>query len=405
MQHEPVVEVAPSFPALDTLRALGALAVLTTHVTFQSGAYLQHGVWGFLFSRLDVGVAIFFVLSGFLLSRPHLARAALGRPGPATGRYYWKRFLRIYPVYVVTVVIALGLIDENADAGVREWIRTLLLADVYTQPTFPQGLTQMWSLAAEVAFYALLPLLMVAAVGRRPQALAPRRVVVLLAVLTALCVWWHLQLGQAVADVSPGLPMSWLPSYLTWFAVGIGLALLQVRHEAGGPPSGPLRLARALGSSPGASWAMIGGLMLLAATPLAGPALLFAATPAESLFKNVVYAAVGALMVGATVFAPATGTYARVLSAPALRHLGHISYSTFCIHLPILYMVMAVGDFELFGGHGFEIWTATLVLSLAASELLYRMVEKPAHRLRSVRPRWRRRSTHPNGSKHAATTR
>lgn len=399
------VEVAPAFPVLDTLRAVGAMAVLTTHVTFQSGDYLQHGVWGFLFSRLDVGVAIFFVLSGFLLSRPHLARAAVGLARPATGRYYWKRLVRIYPVYVVTALLALSLIDDNADAGPGDWVRTLLLADIYAETRLPQGLTQMWSLSVEVAFYAVLPLLMLLAVGRAERAPRPARVWLLLALLTVVSVWWHLDLGARVAEVSPGLPMSWLPGYLTWFAVGVGLALLHVQHQAGGPTSPALRLVRALGSSPGASWAMAAALMLLTATPLAGPALLFVATPAESLFKHLVYAVVAALLVATGVFASGAGLFSRVMTSPALRHLGHISYATFCIHLPVLHVVMAVTGYELFDGHGVQIWLATTVLSLAASELLYRLVEKPGLRLRNLSPLWRRRSRKPNGSKHAATRR
>jgi peptidoglycan/LPS O-acetylase OafA/YrhL len=399
----PGVELAPEFPALDTLRALGALAVLTTHVTFQSGDYLQHGVWGFLFSRLDVGVAIFFVLSGFLLSRPHLARAALGRPRPSTGRYYWKRLVRIYPVYVVTAVIALALIPDNAGRGVVAWVRTLLLADVYTETRLPQGLTQMWSLSVEVAFYAALPLLMLMAIGRAGRTPRAARVWAVLAALTTVSVSWHLQLGDRVAQVSPGLPMSWLPSYLTWFAVGIGLALLHVEDQAGGRPSAGLRLVRLLGAAPGASWAMAGALMLLTATPLAGPALLFVASPAESLFKHLVYAVVAALLVGTGVFAPREGLFAQVMRTPALRHLGHISFATFCIHLPILHLVMGVTGYQLFEGHGPQIWLATVGLSLVASELLYRLVEKPGLRLRNVAPPWRRRSRKPSGSSNPAT--
>ena len=81
--------MAPEFPVLDTLRAVGALAVLTTHAAFWSGDYTQHGVWGTLLARLDVGVAIFFVLSGFLLvaalPRPGRGRPARPRSGATTG--------------------------------------------------------------------------------------------------------------------------------------------------------------------------------------------------------------------------------------------------------------------------------------------------------------------------------
>ena len=99
----------PVFAVLDPLRAVGALAVLVTHATFWTGDYVRHGVLGSVLARLDVGVAIFFVLSGFLLSHHYLSRAWNREPAEPTGRYFWKRFLRIYPAYVVAVVAGDGL--------------------------------------------------------------------------------------------------------------------------------------------------------------------------------------------------------------------------------------------------------------------------------------------------------
>lgn len=397
------VELAPQFPVLDTLRAVGALAVLTTHTTFQSGDYLGNGVWGSLFGRLDVGVSIFFVLSGFLLARPWFARAAVARRHPSTGRYYWKRVLRIYPVYAVTAVIALGLIDDNAGATARAWVRTLLLADTYTQGELPHGLTQMWSLAVEVAFYAVLPLLMLLALGRRAP-LRTSRVLAVLGAMTAISFWWHLRLGDRVAAESTGIPMTWLPSYLTWFALGMGLALAHVLIQRDGTTRRPLRMLVTLGAMPGVCWAAVAGLMLVAATPLAGPTLLFVATPAESLTKHVIYAAIGALVVISGAFA-VPGRFTDMTSASLPRHVGHISYGVFCIHLPILHLVMTKGDFVLFGGHGLQIWALTVVASLAAAEMLYRLIEKPANRLKSLSsPRRRRSPQSPANSSATATT-
>lgn len=401
------VELAPLFPILDTLRAVGAVAVLTTHTAFQSGDYLGNGVWGSLLGRLDIGVALFFVLSGFLLARPWFARASLGLGSPPTGRYYWKRVLRIYPVYAVTAVLALGLIGENAGASVTDWVRTLLLADIYTQDELPHGLTQMWSLAVEVAFYAVLPLLMVAALGRRrSRSLRAPRVLALLGAMCVASVAWHVSLGDQVGDASPGIPMTWLPAFLTWFAVGMALALAHVLIQRDGATRAPLRALLTVGALPGVCWAAVAGLMLVASTPLAGPTLLFVATPSESLTKHLLYAAIGALVVTSGAFA-APGRFTEVMSARLPRHLGHISYGVFSIHLPVLYVVMTVGDFELFGGHGLQIWALTLVLSLAAAELLYRLVERPANRLRSMPPPWDRRSRHSQAktSATAATTR
>ena len=143
------VDLRHQFPVLDTWRAVGALAVLTTHTTFQTGTYLGHGIWGTLLARLDVGVAIFFVLSGFLLSRPWFARAgarrACTRPHAA---YFRKRFLRIYPVYFVTVVLALSLSGrERRHQSAGTWVANLLVADTYVRDQLPHGLTHMWSIS------------------------------------------------------------------------------------------------------------------------------------------------------------------------------------------------------------------------------------------------------------------
>jgi peptidoglycan/LPS O-acetylase OafA/YrhL len=398
------LDLAPQFPVLDTVRAIGALAVLTTHTAFESGDYVRHGIWGTLLSRLDVGVAVFLVLSGFLLSRPYLVRAAARLPRPGTGRYYWKRLLRIYPVYVVTVVIALGLLPENDGVGPGGWLRTLLLADSFTADRLPHGLTQMWSLAVEAAFYVVLPALMLAAVGQG-RSLRPGRVGAVLALMVAISCWWHLSLATLVDKVTGGVPMMWLPAYLTWFAVGVALALAHVLHQTSAVPGRVQRLLTTAGAMPGVCWTLVAGLMLAAATPLAGPSLLFVATAGESLTKHLLYALVGGLVVLTGVFAVADSRYARLMSAPLLRHLGHISFSTFCIHLPVLRWVMAVTGYHLFGGHGLQIWVLTVVLSLLASEALYRLVEKPGMRLKALRLPGGRETGQPNSAAQTASTR
>ena len=65
--------VEPRFPCFDGLRALAALAVFMTHVSFAGGANAPNLV-GVFFARMDGGVAVFFVLSGVLIYRP-FARA------------------------------------------------------------------------------------------------------------------------------------------------------------------------------------------------------------------------------------------------------------------------------------------------------------------------------------------
>jgi peptidoglycan/LPS O-acetylase OafA/YrhL len=375
------------FPVLDTLRAIGALAVLTTHTAFQAGEYLSNGVWGTLLARLDVGVAIFFVLSGFLLARPWLARAAADQPPPSTRRYYEKRFVRIYPVYVVTVVIALVAIPENDDAGFGTWVSSLVLADPYTSDRLPHGLTQMWSLTAEVAFYAILPLLMWGAVGSRGgRGLRPRRVLAVAAAMVVANVVWIYLLADPIQERTGAAPGLWLPAFSSWFAIGITLALAHVLHQQDRLPArarGVVDLAR----MPGVCWAMIGGLLLVAATPVAGPVMFQVGSHGQIMTKQLLYALIGGLMVLTGVFADGTSGYARCMSWYPLRHLGRISYGIFCIHLTVLAMIYGVTDYTVFGGDGLQVWALTVVLSVLAAEVLYRVIEAPAGRFSD---RWRR---------------
>ena len=374
----------PVFPVLDPLRAVGALAVVTTHATFWSGDYLRHGVFGAVLARLDVGVAIFFVLSGFLLSHHFLGRAHHGAPAESTGRYFWKRFLRIYPAYLVGVVLAMVFLQGNADAGPRDWTGVLLMSDIYAHDTYREGMTQMWSLATEVSFYVLLPLLMAAVTlrGRRPT--TPRGLGVLV-VLVATNVVWTLGLRQQVEDSLPtGLPGNWLLSYLMWFAAGIALAWAHIVHQDGRPRAWTRRLSD-LGRSPGVCWSVAAGLLVVASTPLGGPTMLAVPTDAQSLTKQVLYALIGALVVITGVFNAPDSGYTRVLSGRVPRRLGHISYAVFCLHLVVLHFVMWVTPYEIFvGSNGPQVLALTLLITLPLAELLYRLVERPAMRLRNV---------------------
>ncbi|WP_435741478.1 acyltransferase family protein [Nocardioides sp. SYSU DS0663] len=376
--------VTPRFPVLDALRAVGALAVLTTHVAFHAGAYGRGGTVGVLLARLDVGVALFFVLSGFLLSRPYLARAALGRPRPATGRYLAKRLLRIYPVYLVAAVVALTALPANHDLGLRDWVVTLTLATIFVDPLAPAGLGQMWSLGVEATFYLALPAFMLLATGRRR--LSPARVAAVLALGVATTIWWHLDGAARAQGATPGPALLWLPGFLSWFAVGIGLALLHVQH-ARGRGNRVSAAVLALGRQPGVCWALALGLLLAAATPLAGPtSLTVLPTDAESLTKNLLYALVGGLTVLAGIAADPGGRFGRALGSSPARRLGVVSYSVFCLHLILLELIAEAMDYPLFGGNGVQLWVLTVASTLVAAEVAYRLVERPAMRLFRLAP-------------------
>ncbi len=152
-------------PALTGVRALAAILVLTTHAAYTTGKY-THGYLGVVYSRMEIGVPIFFVLSGFLLFGPWVRAAAAGTAAPSLSRYARHRVRRIMPAYAVTVLAAY-VIYHFRDAGpnpghsfnglLRNLTLTQIYTDSYLYSHLHQGLTQMWSLAVEVAFYLVLP--------------------------------------------------------------------------------------------------------------------------------------------------------------------------------------------------------------------------------------------------------
>lgn len=374
----------PQFPVLDTLRAIGAFAVLLTHVSFWSGDYWRHGVVGTMLARLNVGVAIFFVLSGFLLSHHYLSRAAHGTRPERVRRYFWKRLLRIYPVYVVAVVAAMLFVRNNAGAGPKDWFMALSMVDIYFHDTLRHGQTQMWSLATEVAFYSVLPLLMYLATGRHPQRPSTNRVMRTVIAMVVANLVWTLWASDRLTEHGVGLAAEWLPSYLMWFAAGIALAWAHILHSNGRGGEIVARIVM-LGQSPGVSWTLALSLFVVSATSLAGPATFGIPTPAEALTRRILFGLVGVLIVLTGVFARSGSSYERSMASPVLRRLGLISYSVFCLHLVVLHFVYWITPYTMFEGHDFwPVLAMTLVLTLVVSELSYRLVEMPAMRLRNL---------------------
>ena len=390
------------------MRAIAALAVLVTHVSFRSGDYARTLI-GPALGRLDFGVAIFFVLSGFLLSRPWLARWSRRAPAPSTGRYLWKRVLRIFPVYVIAATAALVLLPGNNGASAALWVKTLLMGNIYLDDQLPDGLTQMWSLATEVAFYVVLPAIMwVALSGRRREHSPRNQLGLVIAALALINVVWVMVLATRL-DTSHSMTGLWLPSYLTWFSVGIIIAACSVdthRAEADDPvvPSRVTFALRQLGLSPGICWTAGLALFAIAATPLAGPISLTSPTLGEAMTKNLLYAAAAGLLILPGVFADPAGLYIRVLSWPVLRHLGHLSYGVFCVHIIVLELVADWIDAALFEGHWLELFALTLAISLVVAELLYLLVERPTMRFKDLQVRRASRSTASKTPNEAATS-
>ena len=141
---------------LDGVRALAAFLVLLHHVSFAAGTTFN-SKWGVFFARMDVGVSIFFVLSGFLLFKPMVDALFDGRELMKVRRFWRRRFWRIYPSYVFALIVML-MIGAVKVGGFGGFIVALPLVQIYHPDHAIAGLTQAWSLATEVSFYLVLPL-------------------------------------------------------------------------------------------------------------------------------------------------------------------------------------------------------------------------------------------------------
>ena len=94
---------------LDGYRGVAALLVVTTHVAF-STAFAVGGSLGAVAARFDIGVAIFFLLSGFLLYRGWARSGLTGARVPGSRVFYRRRLWRILPAYWVMVLAVLFLL-------------------------------------------------------------------------------------------------------------------------------------------------------------------------------------------------------------------------------------------------------------------------------------------------------
>lgn len=350
--------------SLTGMRAVAALLVIGTHAAFGTGM-LSHGYVGLALARLEIGVSIFFVLSGFLLFRPWVRAAASGAPPPSVRRYARHRVRRIMPAYVVTVLAAYLLYEFRAPgpnpghtwAGLlRHLTLTQIYGDNYITTQLHQGLTQMWSLAVEVAFYAVLPvlafvLLQVVSGGQW----RPRRLVASLGVLALVSPVWLLII--TTTDWLPNSAGMWLPAHLLHFVGGMTLAVLQVIGVR----------CRALIAVP---LAIVG--FLIVSTPIGGN-VTGPLQPWQPLARTVLYALIATLAV-APLALGARGGYARLLGSRPMVWLGEISYEIFLLHVMVMEIAMvSVLRWPIFTGSTTILVAVTLALSVPPAWLLHRL--------------------------------
>ncbi len=360
------------FPELESLRGIAILLVFAYHADGVLVGNPKHASPLLAFGRAGhTGVALFFILSGFLLSLPFLAEAAGGRR-QARREYYLRRALRILPLYWTAVVVATALSARTLPDLNDAWpflIFTKALASQYALWPYSIG---WWSLATEVQFYLVLPLLPLLVRSRR-------RIVCALAVwavayATFVARLWHLPSLrwslELYSNVFGRAPL---------FMWGIFAAWIYRTH-------GPAIRDR-LAATP---WIRRGGAdVALAATFLALGYLLRWAVmhgfwDVEVTRRHPWHILEGALWTSVLLLlllAPLRTK--RCLSNPVLGAIGIISFSLFIIHIPVLAFAVLVlrgrypGSLTAWSPGSAALMAGLFVACLAASTVTYWAIERP----------------------------
>jgi peptidoglycan/LPS O-acetylase OafA/YrhL len=361
--------------ALDGLRGIAALIVFAVHVwiyQLPNTVELRRDSWEKLaLFEGRVAFVMFFVLSGYLLYRA-FARAAIGRSGPVSARsYLTRRAARIVPAYYLALLGTLALLLAAGDVPGRRLIDAaqvplfFLFAQNYSPETLLKLNAATWTLAVEIVFYLLLPLIGLAAlrIGR-----GVRRQALILGALVLAGLGWNF--ADYLAGWGPVASHSAL-SFLPYFACGMGVALLvEVRREHRRP---------ALGAPASAA------LVAVAAGVLVANGLWHVHGDHTSLAMEV-FADLGAALAFAAIIASlvlGTGTGVRWLGARPLVWMGEITYGFYLWHIPLLVLARATGLLPT----GIALGLAVLPVAIAFGAASWYWIEQPLMRRAARLPR------------------
>lgn len=177
------------YPALDGLRGLAILLVIFHH----NFRFVHYFLFGWL------GVDLFFVLSGFLIT--DILLQALGKPD-FLKNFYIRRVLRIFPVFYAALIICLFILPSinklHLDVSYYKenqgwlWFYLQNWLFIFKEPHGDKILLHTWSLAVEEQFYLVWPLVIL--LVRKPRRLIMLVLVVLIAVVVARYILWSMQI-------------------------------------------------------------------------------------------------------------------------------------------------------------------------------------------------------------------
>lgn len=334
-------------PEIDGLRAIAVGGVVAHH----TGLGIVPG--GF------TGVDVFFVISGYLITGIIAAEMAAGRF--SQWRFLERRIRRIVPalaaMLAVTAVAAWAILTPE---DFRPFSQSLTAASLFASNLLfvretgyfdsvegMQPLLHTWTLGMEEQFYLIFPLVLIACLRWRREAMLP-----VVAVLGGL----SFVLAVVLAEHWPQGAFYLLPTRFWEFALGAGCALLPFRPRARG-------------------WLGLAGLALI----VAGYALIRPETPAPGAM--FLMPTIGTALV--ILFAAPENGAGRLLSLKPLTWLGLVSFGTYLWHQPLL----VLANYVWFGGLPVPVTLALVAGSVALGAASYTLIEQPVRQKRMLASR------------------
>jgi peptidoglycan/LPS O-acetylase OafA/YrhL len=334
---------------LDSYRFIAASMVCLYH--FNKADILGFSNFTSLVENLRLGVDFFFVLSGFVIARTYLHKI---NDLPGFGRFMWKRFARLYPLHLITLMVGIAGGAIIGTKGLQQgtnpevFSSTAILANLTL--THSLGVTNYgsfnipsWSISAEMFVYLLFPLFAL---------LATRLPLLLNAVLVAgyivitVLVRQHLHLQDWTVVWYNGGALRAVPTFFTGVLIAHSLS------------------ERWKTFAPSLWWAH--GAFLLAALPM------------HFNFRDEWVLACFVLVVFLAAASEQNGTKS-LLQKPNFVHLGHASYALYMWHMPIKVALFAIMG-KFLGTGLLPMWGAALlsyVASVSMALLCYRYFEIP----------------------------
>lgn len=378
-------------PALDGLRTLAVVAVVLYHLNL---TWAQGGL---------LGVTIFFVLSGYLITR--LLLNEIAKTGRIDLKSFWiRRIRRLFPAVVTVVVVTCALCTVFNHVMLTKmrpdilpsllffnnWWQIMQDVSYFNALGDPSPLTHFWSLAIEEQFYLIWPPLLLAMVSVHMSKPNTRRVVLGLAAVSAVAMMVLYNPATDPSRVYYGTDTRVFSLLLgAWMAFipdrdlaparlvrHLGLDRLAGAAKHGKSKSDTAEAATTKPSELARFWSSPASIDLMGVVGLVGLAAMVALTNGYTAFQyrgGTLLCSILTLMVIAACVQP-QGMVARALAAEPLVWIGKRSYSIYLWHYPLLLLMNPVANIN---DTPWWHYILQVLLVVAVAECSYRFIETP----------------------------